>query len=86
MYLVFFSFFGAVEMSEFDVIVVGKGNAAMCAALSAHDQGAKVAILEAASEDEGAQIYFELKRQWKSEDPLLWLEQRQSIYFKETSK
>lgn len=38
---------------EFDVVVVGKGNAAMCAALSAHDQGAKVAILEAASEDEG---------------------------------
>jgi len=38
---------------EFDVIVVGKGNAAMCAALSAHDQGAKVAILEAAHEDEG---------------------------------
>ena len=38
---------------EFDVIVVGKGNAAMCAALSAHDQGAKVAILEAAPEEEG---------------------------------
>src|SRR5262245_39238057 len=40
-------------MHEFDVLVVGKGNAAMCAALSAHDQGVKVAILEAATEDEG---------------------------------
>ncbi len=39
-------------MQEFDVVVVGKGNAALCAALSAHDQGAKVAILEAATEDE----------------------------------
>jgi tricarballylate dehydrogenase len=32
--------------------VVGKGNAALCAALSAHEQGAKVGMLEAASEDE----------------------------------
>jgi len=39
-------------MQEYDVIVVGKGNAALCSALSAHDQGVKVAILEAASEDE----------------------------------
>ncbi len=39
-------------MQEFDVVVVGKGNAALCAALSAHDQGAKVAVLEAATEDE----------------------------------
>ena len=37
---------------EFDVIVVGKGNAALCAALSAHEHGVKVALLEAASEDE----------------------------------
>ena len=36
----------------YDVIVVGKGNAALCAALSAHDTGAKVVMLEAASEDE----------------------------------
>jgi len=37
---------------EYDVVVVGKGNAALCAALSAKDQGAKVAMLEAANEDE----------------------------------
>jgi tricarballylate dehydrogenase len=37
---------------EYDVVVVGKGNAALCAALSARDQGASVAMLEAAGEDE----------------------------------
>mgnify|MGYP001814546122 CR=1 FL=1 len=37
---------------EFDVIVVGAGNAAMCAAMSAHENGAKVCILERANEDE----------------------------------
>jgi tricarballylate dehydrogenase len=39
-------------MQQYDVVVVGKGNAALCAALSAHDQGARVAMLEAASEVE----------------------------------
>src|SRR5258705_9084277 len=38
--------------TQYDVIVVGKGNAALCAALSAHEQGAKVLMLEAASEEE----------------------------------
>jgi tricarballylate dehydrogenase len=39
-------------MREFDVVVVGKGNAALCAALSAHEQGVRVAMLEAAPEEE----------------------------------
>jgi len=38
--------------AQWDVLVVGKGNAALCAALAAIDQGARVAILEAAAEDE----------------------------------
>ena len=39
-------------MQQYDVVVVGKGNAALCAALSAQEQGARVVLLEAASEDE----------------------------------
>ncbi|MBI4206149.1 MAG: FAD-dependent tricarballylate dehydrogenase TcuA [Betaproteobacteria bacterium] len=39
-------------MKQFDVIIVGKGNAALCAALSATEQGARVAMLEAASEED----------------------------------
>src|SRR5262249_33595425 len=38
--------------SEADVIVVGGGNAAFCAALAAQEQGASVLMLEAAPEDE----------------------------------
>jgi tricarballylate dehydrogenase len=41
----------AVE-SEHDVIVVGGGNAALCAALSAEENGARVLILEAAPYEE----------------------------------
>ena len=40
------------ENINYDVLVVGKGNAALCAALSARDQGARVGILEAASPEE----------------------------------
>jgi tricarballylate dehydrogenase len=39
-------------MQDYDVIVVGAGNAAFCAALAAQEQGAKVLVLEAAPEDE----------------------------------
>ena len=39
-------------MQEYDVIVVGAGNAAFCAALAAREQGASVVMLEAAPEDE----------------------------------
>ena len=38
--------------SQFDVIVVGLGNAAICAALSAREQGARVLMLEKASVEE----------------------------------
>lgn len=40
-------------MAEVDVVIVGAGNAALCAALSAREQGARVVVLERASEDEG---------------------------------
>ena len=39
-------------MQHYDVVVIGKGNAALCAALSASDAGATVAMLEAAPEEE----------------------------------
>src|SRR5438309_10607934 len=39
-------------MSEYDVIVVGGGNAAFCAGLAAQEQGARVLMLEAAPEEE----------------------------------
>ena len=39
-------------MHQFAVVVVGKGNAALCAALSARDRGVSVAMLEAATVEE----------------------------------
>ncbi len=46
-------------MSGYDVVVVGAGNAALCAAIAARENGARVLILEKASEDEkGGNSYF----------------------------
>ena len=39
-------------LKSFDVVVVGKGNAALCAALAARDAGASVAMLEVAPVEE----------------------------------
>ena len=37
---------------DYDVVVVGAGNAAFCAALAARENGARVLVLERAPEDE----------------------------------
>ena len=44
----------SVDTLTTDVVVVGAGNAAFCAALAAREQGAQVVVLEAAGEDEVA--------------------------------
>src|ERR1035437_9495860 len=38
--------------TSYDVIVVGAGNAALCAALSAQEQGAKVLVIERAPQEQ----------------------------------
>ena len=49
-----------VEGNErFDVVVVGCGNAALCAALSARENGASVLVLEKAPQEwRGGNSYF----------------------------
>ena len=39
-------------MQPYDVIVLGSGNAGLCAALSACEQGARVALLERAPQEQ----------------------------------
>ena len=39
-------------LTDFDVVVIGAGNAACCAALAASEQGANVLVLERAPESE----------------------------------
>ncbi|HEX5611193.1 MAG TPA: FAD-dependent oxidoreductase, partial [Burkholderiales bacterium] len=39
-------------MDRYDVVVVGGGNAALCAALAAREKAQKVLVLERANEDE----------------------------------
>lgn len=46
-------------MIEYDVVVVGAGNAALCTAMAARENGARVLVLEKASEEEkGGNSYF----------------------------
>ena len=46
-------------MAQNRVIVIGAGNAALCAAISAHEQGADVTVIEKASyEERGGNTFF----------------------------
>ena len=49
----------ALPIDEPNVLVVGAGNAALCAAISAHENGARVLMLEAAPfEERGGNSHF----------------------------
>ena len=54
-----------MDIPEHDVIVVGAGNAATCAALSAKENGASVLQLEVSPEQYITQSYGELFQEWK---------------------
>ena len=46
-------------MNDYDVVIVGAGNAALCAAMAARENGANVLVLEKAAEEErGGNSYF----------------------------
>ncbi len=48
-----------MERFRYDLVVVGAGNAALCAAIAAREQGAKVLVLERAPEEKrGGNSYF----------------------------
>ena len=48
----------SIELSQQrpDVLVIGAGNAALCAAISAHEHGARVLMLEAAPFEERGEL------------------------------
>ena len=48
-----------MSTNEYDVVVVGAGNAALCAAIAARENNARVLVLERAPESEkGGNSYF----------------------------
>ena len=49
----------ATNRERYDVVVVGAGNAALCAAIAAHERGARTLVLEKANEGErGGNTFF----------------------------
>ncbi len=64
----------ADETINYDVLVVGAGNAGLCAALAAHDAGARVGILEKAPKEErggNSALTGHMRFAYKSADDLV---------------